>query len=145
MSFNQYLKESLDTDFPPLYHGTSSEDLVHSYRFKPNDIYLTDDYDNAIGFAEGKHLGGAHGRNKFVLTIMARRGKIYRGEEDVDKIVMEEHDDFDELEDLMDWARHSGYSYVTFNHPSFDGDENIFVVVSLHPNRDLKIIGVDEL
>ena len=40
MSFINFLKESLDTDFPPLYHGTSSEELVRTYNFKPKDIYF---------------------------------------------------------------------------------------------------------
>ena len=138
-------KESLDTDFPPLYHGTSSEELVRTYNFKPKDIYLTDDYDNAIGFAMGKHFGGAHGKNKYVLTVMAKTGKIYDGNSDVQQIIMEEHEDFREMEDLMDWARSNNYSYVTFYHPSFESDKEIFVVVSLYPNRDLKIVDMDRL
>jgi hypothetical protein len=146
MDFNQYLKENLNTDFPPLYHGTSSEKLVQTHHFNTKDVYLTDDEEEARGFAEGKHLGGAHGKNKFILTILAKKGKIYDGNDEVNLIVQEEHEKFNDLDEFMNWVRLQNYHYVTFYHPSFDDEKDeTFVVVSLFPNKDLKILTVDEV
>jgi len=144
MKFAEHYLEETKSEFPTLYHGTSSDALVKSKRFITADVYLTYDKEESKGYAAGKHLGGAGGENNYVLSVLAEPGKIYDGQDDVDKIIMEEHEKFDDLDELMNWARDEGYSYVTFEHPSFSKDDYHKVVVSLRPNKDLKILGVEK-
>jgi len=143
MSFNEYLKENLNTDFPPLYHGSSSG-VIENGNFKTKDVYLTTDIEEAEQFAAGKHRL-QNLKTKYIFTILARRGKIFDGSEEVEKIIFEEHDDFDDIDDLMEWARGKGYSYVTFSHPSMVNDGEFEVITSLNPNRDLDIFDVEKI
>lgn len=145
MSFNLFLIEKLNTDFPPLYHGTASDQLIKTKTFKDDDVYLTDDIDEAESYAYGKHLGGSSGDKKYILTIMAKKAKVFNGQDDVDKIIVDEHDEFDDLDELMNWARHQKYHYVTFKHPNTKNDEYHNVVVSLYPNKNLEIIDIDQV
>lgn len=131
--------------FPPLYHGTSSDELIKTLKFNTKDVYLTDVEEEAAAFAYGVHLGGAHGETKYILTIDANDGKVYDGDREVQQIVMEEHPKYKDLDELMDWARTQNYQYVTFKHPSTVGDEDILVVVSLYPNKDLNIINIEKV
>lgn len=148
MSFKEYLKETFgpdDSGFPPLYHGTSSEQLVKTGRWHDKDVYLTYDDEQASYYAHGGHLGGAGGDVKYILTVMAKDGKTLDGSEDIEKIIMAEHDEFDDLDDFMADAKMKGFHYVTFDHPSFGKDDYHKVVVSLHPNQDLQIMDVGKI
>jgi len=131
--------------FPPLYHGTASDRLVRSRHFNPGEVYLTTDEFQAPYYAYGLHLGGSTDDVKYVLTVQARSGKVYDGNDDVQSIVMEEHDRFDSIEQLIAQVRKQDFRYVTFMHPSFDQDQYHLVVISLYPNQDLRIIAVDKL
>jgi hypothetical protein len=42
MEFKTYLKEKMSFDFPPLYHGTSSEQLVRTKHFNTKDKKFND-------------------------------------------------------------------------------------------------------
>lgn len=135
-----------DHDFPPLYHGTRDAALIRARRFTRNqDTYLTDDDEQAGYYAEGVHLGGGGGTKPFVLTVQAKPGKVYDGDEDVNLIVMEEHETFETVEDLTAWARQNGYRYVSFMHPNIgDGDQH-WVLVSLYPAQDLRVLDAEPL
>lgn len=138
------LQDLFESLFPPLYHGTASEQLVKTQRFRQGDVYLTDDEEQAAHYAHGVHLGGSTGDIKYILTVYAKPGKIYDGDADVQQIIMDEHEQYETIEELTEDARRQGYSYVMFHHPSFDQQEDHLVVISLNPNRDLEIVGIDQ-
>jgi hypothetical protein len=146
MEFGKYLKENFDVDFfPPLYHGTSSSQLIKTNQWHDKEVYLTDDYDEAEQFAHGVHLGGTHEKVKYVVTVGSRKGKVLDGNEVINSIIMEENEDFESIEQYLVWVKHKGYRYVTFYHPSTISYEEILVVISLFPNEDLQIIDVNKL
>ena len=137
------LQDLFEDLFPPLYHGTASDQLVRSRKFRQGDVYLTVDKEQAAHYAHGVHLGGSIGDIKYIITVYAKPGKVYDADSDIQQIIMDEHEQYETIEDLTTAARKQGYNYVTFHHPSVDQQEDHFVVISLFPNRDLKIVGVD--
>jgi len=118
------------------FHGTSAPEFS---RFRPGEAYLTDDPAEAAGFAEGGHLGGAVGGELRVLEVSLTPGPVADADNEVDLIVMDEHPELDDIDDLMARLRDEGYRYADFTHPGFAGGD-IRVRVSLHPEDDLDIV-----
>lgn len=119
------------------YHGTSAPEFP---RFRPGEAYLTDDPAEAMGFAEGGHLGGSTGGEPRVLEVsLAPGGPVMDADDEVSRIVMDEHPELDDIDDLMARHRAEGARYVDFTHPGFAGGD-IRVRVSLHPEEDLEIV-----
>ena len=122
-----------------LYHGTSSDDFD---AFDTKYVYLTDDEEQAYYYAQGAHLGGRGTHASRVMTIAAKNGKTLEADSIVDSIIMDEHENFDDLDELMNWAREKGYRYVFYHHPDVGGSGYHKVWVSLHPNKDLEIVDI---
>lgn len=124
-----------------LYHGTSGQQFKTG-QFNSKDVYLTDDRKEALEtYAHGRHLGGSAGGKPRILKIKTTPGKILFADDEVQSIVSLEHEEFEDLDELMDRARTDGYRYVEFTHPSTTKQDYHKVIVSLHPNEDLTIVG----
>lgn len=133
--------------FPLLFHGTTAKvarQLIQQ-GFDQRDVYLTDSYEDAAGYAHGLHLGGSKTSEKEkirILKIRARPGKTLWADNEVQQIITDEHETFRDLDDLTSHAKSQGYRYIHYEHPSFGfGDKDMHdVVISLHPHEDLKIL-----
>lgn len=123
-----------------LYHGTAAPPFKTG-QFNSKDVYLTDDHREAMGYARGGHLGGSKGGKPRVINVKTTPGKILFADDEVQSIIMDMHDEFQDLDELMDRARNDGYHYVEYSHPSFGRQADHKVIVSLHPNEDLTIVG----
>ena len=138
--FRLYLEELENHIF---YHGTPSISLAKTGKFSTPEVYLTKKKNEALGFGLGGHRLGSSVGKAYILSIDAQTGKTLDASEIVERIIMEEDEDFESLEDLMAWAREEGYNYVKFQHPSFFGDDYYEVIVSLHPNKDLTVLNYE--
>ena len=118
-----------------LVHGTN----IAFTRVTSPELYLTDSYEEAKGYAFGLHLGGGIGKTPMVRTVEARPGRTLAAQREIDDVV--ENGDLSDMNTIMERARKAGYRYVTFTHPAFHGDREQFVLVSLHPNEDLRFTG----
>lgn len=128
-----------DTNNMILYHGTSSNDFTS---FDMNDVYLTNDEEQAYHYAQGAHLGGRKTGQSKILTVSVENHKTLEADDIVTSIISDEHETFRDLDDLMSWARNNGYHYVFYHHPNVGNQGYHKVWVSLHPNNDLEIIDV---
>lgn len=133
--------------FPLLFHGTTKKVAAKLAKegFDQRDIYLTDSYEDAVGYAHGLHLGGSKttlDEKIRILQIRARPGKTLWADDEVQQIIMGDHETFLDIDELTKQAISQGYRYVHFTHPSVSssGRDMHDVVVSLHPHEDLKIL-----
>lgn len=121
-----------------LFHGTREPSAV--YRPKEGqELYLTDDYGEASGYATGAHLGG-RGRVPTVVKLEVRPGRTADVNDEVNELIV--NGSPDDLQKLFAGYRERGYRYVTYEHPSFiHDDREQRVVVSLFPHEDVKSRG----
>ena len=118
-----------------LFHGTSSA----FSKFTGHETYLTDDYDEATAYAQGVHLGGAHGRTKSVVYVQAKPGRTRNINAGLERAMAAGDDPDDYIQSAATRAKSSVIRYLTYNHPSNVGQGTQRVIVSLHPKSDLKI------
>lgn len=118
-----------------LFHGTAApDDIEYLDAGEDGVVFFTDDYDEAVAYAEGVHLGGASGGTPRVLEIDANTGKTV----DIDAEVADEITNGDgNLKPIFDKARESGADYAIYYHPSNVGKETQKVIVALNPDATL--------
>lgn len=119
-----------------LFHGTNAP----KGKLGAGHTFTTMDYQEATGFAKGAHLGGGKGKHPTVMVYQAKPGQTVDVSEAVADMI--ENGDLDEEQQIYDDARKSGARYAIFDHPSAAGkEEELKVIVSLYPDRDLKSTG----
>jgi len=128
--FKRYLTEA----FPrKLYHGT-----VGVLKLSPGVLYLTPSKKAAKQFGENPILARGRKGTPRLYEIQAKPGKI----KDIDEIVVEALMQDEDVETVINQeaatARKENYRYMEYDH----GGE-FLVVVSLYPDKDLKIVKFD--
>lgn len=118
-----------------LFHGTREPITV----FQPRPTYLTPDETQAGQYARGVHLGGKGTGEPITLPVATKPGRTVDVNDELFKAMDDGWDVGDALEDAIANARHNGYRYVTYDHPSAGGGDDHRVVVSLHPHEDLDL------
>jgi hypothetical protein len=123
------------------YHGTSAPDFS---AFKPDEpVYLQDDSGEARGYALGGHTPGRKGSGKpRILYVRRRPGRTKDLTDAVNDAVMEEDDADAKINELLHEAKRQGFRYASFEHPSFYKEQEQHVLVSLHPDEDLREVAV---
>lgn len=122
-----------------LYHGTTREALAAARAGGwGGDVYLTPARGEALGYAEGRHLGGSAGR-PVAAPVTAAPGRTLLAHGELDDAVAAGEDPSEALEGILRRARGLGYRYVRYLHPSFSGRGQQVVYVSLRPDEDLRL------
>jgi phage portal protein BeeE len=117
-----------------LFHGTHmNDDSKYVIPDKDGVVYLTDDYDEAVGYANGGHLGGMGSGTPRVIEQNLASGDMYDVQDAVDAQVEKGED----LGPVFDAARKAGASYAYYLHPSFSGESDQKVIVALNPGDQL--------
>ena len=117
-----------------LYHGTAmSDNEEYLTADKEGVVYLTNDFNEAKGYAEGGHLGGSSGGTPRVLEVGVASGKLANIQDGIDKAV----EDGVDFKDVFDGARAQGYDFAYYEHPSFTEDGVQHVIVALNPGDQL--------
>lgn len=117
-----------------LFHGTKIPD-GEEYVEGDDDgvVYLTNDFLEAAGYAQGIHLGGGGSGISKVLYLSVGAGEMADVSDEVDEAVA----NGDEFSGIFDHARRRGLKYVTFKHPSNVGSGEQTAVVALDPGDTL--------
>jgi hypothetical protein len=128
--FKMHLSES----FPrKLFHGT-----VGDLKLLPKLLYLTSSKRAAKQFGENPILARGRKSTPRLYEIQAQPGKI----KNIDDIVLEALVNDEDMEAVINLeaatARKENYRYMEFDH----GGE-FLVIVSLYPDKDLKIKELD--
>lgn len=120
-----------------LFHGTTQEiPEERSYYIHPDSdgvVYLTDDFDEASGYARGLHLGGSGKGRMRVIEIGMTPGKVANVQDAIDDAVA----NGDDFTDIFNSARKQGFDYVFYLHPAFYSDGEQRVIVALNPDATL--------
>jgi hypothetical protein len=121
-----------------LFVGTTVQFYPH-LRSQPV-AYLTDDFDEATGYAEGRHdIGGGHAGTPVVRTIQAKPGRTVAIDREIAAAMADDAFDESFLQQTFAAARQRGARYVVYDHPAFSRDAEQHVIVSLYPKEDLKL------
>ena len=118
------------------FHGT--REAIPDFS-RGGEVYLTDSSTEAAGYAQGKHLGGTGGEQPRVYSVAAKRGKTLNIDELIDEEIMNGGDIEVALDAGIAQARAEGARYVEYRHPSFDGEADQNVRISLYPAEDLRV------
>lgn len=118
-----------------LFHGCRTP--IDKLGKKP--IYLTDDANEAAGYAAGQHLGG-RGDQPMIYPMLVRAGKTLNVDAAISEMQMDGFDEEEDFQRLFDTAKRMGARFVTYEHPSnhYD-DREQRVVVSLYPDEDIEL------
>ena len=119
-----------------LYHGSGFD--IDQFR-AGSDIYLAGAPKETEGFAEGLHLGGG-GKNPSLYAVQFRPGRTWHIQSQIDDALADGDDLGDAIDKLSAQAKKEKFSYLVFDHPSFGEGEDFTAVVSLFPNRDLRVV-----
>lgn len=117
-----------------LYHGTTMpNDEKYLIPDKDGVVYLTDDYKEAEGYANGVALSQNYGGTPRVVAINLTSGQMVNIQNEIDEAVSN-GDDFTAIFNEM---RSQGYDYAFYLHPSNFGADEQYVIVALNPDSTL--------
>jgi len=119
-----------------MFHGTqASDDTLYLDGDQDGVVYLTDDYQEALGYAAGVHLGGGEGGGTpRVLRIGMTGGKMV----DISAAIDEEVGETGDFGKIFDKARSEGADFAFYTHPSnVEGKDEQRVIVALKPSASL--------
>jgi len=117
-----------------MYHGTRMPD-GQEYLIADSDgvVYLTDDYLEASGYAEGGALSSDYGGTPRVVAVSLAAGKIVNVQSEIDSAIQ----NGDDFTDIFSSARSSGADYAFYTHPSFIDDREQQIIVALNPDATI--------
>ena len=134
---NEAVKPKLKKNEEQWYHGTRENIADFS---RGGEVYLTDRPIEAGGYALGGHLGGTGTEQPRVYSIAAKKGKIRNIDDMIEEEIMNGNGEIEvALEAGIAKAKAEGARYVEYLHPSFVGDTEQNVRISLYPAEDLRI------
>lgn len=117
-----------------LYHGTRMpDDFEYIHPDKDGVVYMTNDFDEAVGYAEGAALSADYGGTPRVVAAQVNSGKSIDVQAQIDD-ALENGVDFS---DIFAEARNQGADFVYYYHPSNVGADDQFVVVVLNPGSTM--------
>lgn len=116
------------------YHGTSE---TGKGAFRAGIAFTTDNPEEADGYARGAHRAERVAGER--LLVRRAPGKAINVTDLINQVIAAEGDPDAYIAKHAPDLRQRGYSYVFFTHPSFVGDGEQNVLVSLNPQRDLTI------
>lgn len=117
------------------FHGTRTS--LHDYKGK-TPLYLTNNEEQAFGYARGVHIGGSGTGNPHVKVFKMAPGNILNIDDAISGA-----DDYDEAinEEIKKALSAKSVRYLEYSHPNAGSQGEHDVRISLYPDEDLSHVG----
>lgn len=113
-----------------LYHGTAAPDDLEYFNDPVEGVvYMTDNYNQALGYGGKVHLGrGEVLGTPRVMEMLLAPGRMVN----VQAAIEDSLDSSDDFKEVWDQVRRMGAEYAFFTHPNSydDGEHNVIVAVN---------------